>query len=139
MKATLYFLASVIGSAVMLFTGARSSATGVDFRRVSPDEAEALIRSNAGNSSFVILDIRTPGEYRDGHIPKAMLLDSYSPAFRENLAALDRNKAYFIYCRSASRTGRATAMMQELGFTKVFELRGGVRAWISSGRALHVQ
>jgi rhodanese-related sulfurtransferase len=140
MKNKLYTVASIIGAATMLFTGAgRVSAVGAQIRQVNPDQAAELIRSSVGNRNFVILDIRTPGEYRDGHLPNAVLLDFHSPAFRENLAALDRNKSYLMYCRSGNRSARALTMMRELGFMKVAELRGGIKAWISSGRTLNMQ
>jgi rhodanese-related sulfurtransferase len=140
MKNKLYTVASIIGATTMLFTGAgRVSAVGAEIRQVTPDQATELIRANAGNRNFVILDIRTPGEYRDGHLPNAVLLDFHSPSFRENLAALDRNKSYLMYCRSGNRSARALTMMSELGFMKVAELRGGIKAWISSGRMLNMQ
>jgi len=120
----------------LLLSGS-AHATGV--RQVTPEEAAALIRSNAGNRNFVILDIRTPGEYRDGHIPNSALLDFYSTSFRDSLAALDRDKTYLIYCRSDNRTGRAIGIMRELGFKKIYELRGGIKSWLSSGRTLQVQ
>lgn len=140
MKNKLYTYASIIGAATMLFTGAgRVIAAGAEIRQVNPEQAAELIRANAGNRNFVILDIRTPGEYRDGHIQNAVLLDFHSPSFRDNLAALDRNRTYFMYCRSGNRSGRALDMMGELGFMKVFELRGGIKAWLSSGRTLMMQ
>ncbi len=137
MKNKLYTYASILGAATMLFTGAgRVTAAGAEIRQGNPEEAQELIRANAGNRKFVILDIRTPGEYRNGHIPNAMLLDFHSPSFRGNLAALDKNRTYLMYCRSGNRSGRALTMMGELGFMKVFELRGGIKSWISSGRTL---
>ena len=67
------------------------------------------------------------------------LLDFYSTSFRDSLAALDRDKTYLIYCRSDNRTGRAIGIMRELGFKKIYELRGGIKSWLSSGRTLQVQ
>ncbi|HPG50058.1 MAG TPA: rhodanese-like domain-containing protein [Spirochaetota bacterium] len=140
MKNKIYAFASIIGAATMLFTGAgRVTAAGAEIRQVNPEQAAELIRANAGNRNFVILDIRTPGEYMDGHIPNAVLLNFHDPSFRDRLAALDKNKTYFVYCRSDNRSGRALAMMGELGFMKVFELRGGIKSWLSSGRTLKVQ
>ena len=140
MKKTINSLATIIGTAAMLFSGhGHGNATGADIRLVNPDEALVLIRSNAGNRQFMILDIRTPGEYRGGHIPNSVLLDYHSPGFRDSLAALDRDRAYFVYCRSGNRTGRAVDMMKELGFTRIYELRGGIRAWLSSGLTLQVR
>ncbi len=140
MKNIIYSLATIIGTAAMLFSGqGHGNATGADIRLVNPDEALALIRSNAGNRNFMILDIRTPGEYSGGHIPNSMLLDYHSPGFRDSLASLDRDKTYFIYCRSGNRTGRAVDIMKELGFTRVYELRGGIKSWLSSGLILEVR
>jgi rhodanese-related sulfurtransferase len=137
MKNKLYTFTSILGAFTLLFTGAgRVSAAGTEIRQVSPDEAAGLIQANAGNKNFVILDIRTPGEYRDGHIPNAVLLDFRSPVFRENLAGLDKNKTYLMYCRSGNRTGRAMDLVRELGFMRVFELRGGIKSWLASGRTL---
>lgn len=122
----------------MLFNGngRGTAAPGAEIRQVSADQAEELIKANTGNKNFVILDIRTPGEYSSGHIPNAVLLDFHSPAFKENLAGLNKNRTYLMYCRSGNRSARALDMMRELGFTRVLELRGGIKSWIASGRTL---
>lgn len=139
MKNKLYTFASILGALTLLVTGAgRASAAGSWLTRVSPDGAATLLQANAGKSNFVILDIRTPGEYSEGHIRNSVLLDYHSPSFSNGLAALDKNRTYFIYCRSGNRTGRALVMMEELGFKRVFELHGGIRAWLASGRTLQV-
>ena len=138
MKAKLYTIGSALGALSMLFSGnARvPAAPGAELRHVSADEAADLIKSGTGSRSFMILDIRTPGEYRGGHIPNAVLLDFHSPAFRDNLAALDKSRTYLMYCRSGNRSGRAMSLFGELGFMRVLELRGGIKAWVASGRTL---
>ncbi|MBN2161152.1 MAG: rhodanese-like domain-containing protein [Spirochaetes bacterium] len=140
MKHIIYTLASILSFISLSFLGTArvQGTTNAAIRQISPDEAEKLIRANAGSRDFVILDIRTPGEYRDGHIPGAALLDYYSLSFRSSLEALDKNRTYFVYCRSDNRTGRALKIMGDLGFTRVYELRGGIQAWLSSGRMLQV-
>ena len=82
---------------------------------------------------FVLLDIRTPAEVEAGHISGAVNLDSYSAAFRDDLATLDRDKVYLIYCRTGNRTGRAYSMMEELGFERVYDMGGGISQWIAAG------
>jgi rhodanese-related sulfurtransferase len=138
MKAKIYTIASALGALSMLFSGTSrvTAAPGAELRQVSADQAEELIKANMGNKNFVILDIRTPGEYSGGHIPNAVLLDFHSPSFRENLAGLDKNKTYLMYCRSGNRSGRAMSLFSELGFARVLELRGGIKSWIASGRTL---
>jgi rhodanese-related sulfurtransferase len=138
MKFIVFPLISAFYIVTLFFAGTShlNAADSTVIKQVSPDEAEKLIAANAGNRNFVVLDIRTPGEYRDGHFHEAVLLDFHSPTFREGLAALDKNRTYFMYCRSGNRSGRALAMMREMGFARVYELRGGILAWLSSGREL---
>ena len=96
---------------------------------VTPREAATVIRSMEDNPNFVLLDIRTPAEVEAGHISGASHLDFYNSAFEDDLKKLDRDKTYLIYCRSGNRTGQARAMMVGLGFSKVYDLNGGINAW----------
>jgi len=76
-----------------------------------------------------IIDVRTKMEYINGHIPKAKLMDIYLPTFASEILVLDKNKSYYLYCRSGSRSYHAGLFMIENGFTKVFNLRNGVLDW----------
>ena len=89
--AALAFLAAGIGT---------GTARGETTRNMGPGEAQALIRENAGKKDFVVLDVRTPGEFAQGHIKGAVLVDYRSPAFREEMAGRDRAKTYLVYCRT---------------------------------------
>ncbi|AKG90678.1 Rhodanese-related sulfurtransferase [Geoglobus ahangari] len=125
------FLALMVVAAALL-AGCSSQQSQV-FKTISPDEAYKLIQENANNPDFVIIDIRTPQEYKAGHIPKAINIDYYSPTFKEELNKLDKSKTYLIYCRTGHRTGNTMPIMKELGFQKVYEIRGGITAWASKG------
>ena len=74
----------------------------------------------------ILLDIRTPQEFAAGHIPGAVLLDFHHPAFRFELANLDRSAPYFIYCRTGNRTRQAMRLFRELGFASVVGLDKGI-------------
>ncbi len=74
------------------------------------------------SESAVILDVRTPEEYAEGHLEGAELLDFNSGEFSAALPSLDPDAAYFVYCRSGNRSGQAVAMMKEAGFTTVTDL-----------------
>lgn len=102
-------------------------------RNVKPDEAQALIRENAGNRNFVVLDVRTPREFAQGHLEGAVLIDYHSPGFREELAGLDRTKSYLVYCRTGNRSSRALGLMEKLGFPHTYHLEGGIRRWLEEG------
>jgi rhodanese-related sulfurtransferase len=75
----------------------------------------------------VVLDVRTRGEFSDGHIPRAVNIDLMSPSFTGAIDKLDRNKTYLVYCRSGNRSGEACSIMTSRGF-KAFNLAGGIGA-----------
>ena len=110
-------------------TGGGIPAYGVITGRQALDVILAL----QDDPEFVLLDIRTPTEVEAGHISGAANIDFYSPTFRDDLAALDRDKAYLIYCRSGNRTGQAYNIMDELGFEQVYNMGGGISQWIAGG------
>ncbi len=98
-----------------------------------PGAAWELVAERLSADNFLVLDVRTPGEFARGHLPLAVNLDFYRPDFEDRLAELDGDATYLVYCRSGARSARATRLMEALGFTKVYELRGGILAWEQAG------
>jgi len=78
----------------------------------------------------VVLDVRTPEEYAEKHIPEAQLLYiNDAKNFMDDLEQMDKSKAYFVYCRSGARSARACSVMQQYGFPVTFNLLGGILEW----------
>ena len=75
-----------------------------------------------------LLDVRTPGEFATGTINGAQNIDVSSPQFQAALKNLDKDREYFLFCRSGNRSGSACKMMADQGF-KVHNLAGGIGAW----------
>lgn len=84
----------------------------------------------------VILDVRTPAEFADGHIANAINIDAQSGNFAAEIEGLDKTKTYAVYCRSGNRSGTATQIMAEAGFSKLYNMNGGTIDWANSGFAL---
>ena len=81
-------------------------------------------------TNAVILDVRSQEEFDQGHIPQAQLLDIRQPqAFMDGIAELDRNKTYFVYCRSGARSAQACQLMKQHGIVNCFNLLGGIMEW----------
>ena len=118
--------------AALVLTGCLTA----DERILDPRAAHELIERNRGRSDFLILDVRTPGEFRRGFIEGAVLMDYYAPEFRERFAALDRSATIFVYCHSGSRSSDVLHLADKLGFARVFDLRGGIAAWVAEGLPL---
>ncbi len=101
---------------------------------VSPKEFKKFTSKITKNDvKNILLDVRTLPEFQSGHIKNAKMLDFNKADFRKKLSVLDKNKKYFIYCRSGSRSGRALNIMKEMGFTTVYNLKGGINNWIKNG------
>lgn len=80
-----------------------------------------------------LVDIRTAGEFAEGHIEKAINYDWYGATFEKQISLLDKSKPVFIYCHSGGRSAAAVSKMKSLGFTNVYELAGGISNWIGDG------
>ena len=84
-------------------------------------------------SDLVILDVRTPEEFAEGHLEGAVMIDFYDLDFADQLAELDPDVPYLLYCRSGNRSGQTLALMEELGFTDVADVDGGINQWQAAG------
>jgi len=104
-----------------------------EYRNLSPAQARELIGKQAGNPDFVLLDVRTPGEFQSERIGGAVMIDYNSRNFRAELAGLDREKTYLVYCRTGNRSTGALKGMREEGFRNVYHLDGGIVKWKEAG------
>ncbi len=110
-----------------------SISRSAGFEDISVEECYTLIQENKNNPDFIILDVRTPAEYASGYIENAVNIDYYEDDFEETLDTYGKNKTYLIYCRTANRTASVMSIMQRLEFTEVYNMQGGINAWISAG------
>ncbi len=80
-----------------------------------------------------LVDVRTPNEYREGYIKGAKLINFFDKDFLEQMSKLDKDKELYIYCRSGNRSGQAAKKVKSLGFTKIYDLKGGIKNWNAKG------
>ncbi len=81
----------------------------------------------------IVLDVRTPEEFEEARLDGAIMIDFYDDDFADQLAGLDRDATYVLYCRSGNRSGQTTSIMADLGFTDVADVDGGIIAWQDAG------
>ena len=96
---------------------------------VIPQRAYELLRNNASNPGFLVLDVRTPAEFGGGHVPEATNVDFEASDFAAQLSKLNNDKTSLVYCHTGSRSGQATALMNSMGFKHVYDVQGGMSAW----------
>ena len=93
----------------------------------------AEFQAKTQESGVVVLDVRTRGEFNEGHIANAINIDVESDTFLNEISSLDKTKSYAVYCRSGRRSADAVNKMNEAGFTKLFNLNAGIIDWQSAG------
>lgn len=79
--------------------------------------------------NVMIIDVRTPGEFNQGHIPNALLIDYNSGFFAQQVEKLDRDQTYLLYCAGGGRSSRAAEILTEKGFKAVYNLENGFSQW----------
>lgn len=126
------FLFFTVVAAGFLFRPPAARAEGAN-TNLSPAQAREMIGGQAGKADFVILDVRTPGEFRSERIDGAVLVDYNSGTFRSDVGALDRGKTYLVYCRTGNRSSGAIRVMKEEGFRNLYHLDGGILGWKEAG------
>ena len=125
MKKIVFFIASLI-----LLVGCTSTTAGVTNMNVSE------FSEKISEPGIILLDVRTPGEFAEGFIEGARLIDFQSGNFESEIASLDKNTTYAVYCRSGNRSGQAAKIMHDAGFHNLYNLDGGVIDWANAGLPL---
>ncbi|MFN8146753.1 MAG: rhodanese-like domain-containing protein [Candidatus Nanopelagicales bacterium] len=127
MKKLLVLLAALLGVSLLAACGSSGSVTTVD--------PQAFL-STAKQQGVVVVDVRTPSEYAAGHVDGAINIDVEGGAFDAEIAKLDKNATYAVYCHSGRRSGLATDAMAKAGFTHVYNLQGGISDLQSAGATI---
>ena len=109
-------------------TGCSAQSDGISI--LTP---QVFIEQAKADTTGIILDVRTPGEYQEEHLAGAQQLDFLNTeAFDAGIKQLDKSHTYYVYCRSGKRSHHACMKMQKLGL-KVFDMEGGILNWKKLG------
>ena len=119
---------AIIVSALLVLTGCSSAS--------SADVNAAEFQAKTQESGVITLDVRTPGEFMEGHLVNAINIDVENPSFGTEIAKLDKTATYAVYCRSGRRSASAISTMKDAGFTNMFNLNAGVQEWAQAGLPL---
>ncbi len=120
----------------MILSCRAQTGTAVSSASAGPDEFE----KGFSTSGAQVLDVRTPGEFKSGHLKNAMHADWNNPEeFKQRLQYVDKNRPVFVYCLAGGRSAAAAAWLKEKGFTQVINLTGGINAWKNAGKPVEGQ
>ena len=90
------------------------------YQLITPESAKIMME----DSSVVILDVRTPEEYKEGHIEGSILIPDYEILETAEKILTDKNQTILVYCRSGNRSKQASEKLVNLGYTDVIEIGG---------------
>jgi rhodanese-related sulfurtransferase len=98
-------------------------------------DADAYLKLKASTPGLQLLDVRTPEEVAGGIIEGASHINVHDADFVEKAAqALDKNAPLVLYCKAGGRSAKAADLLAEQGFSKIYNLTGGITAWESAGK-----
>ena len=115
-----------------------SCGTGEAQKSVSlgPQEFEKQL---ATEGERILLDVRTPGEFGERHLAGALNIDYNGADFDARIEKLDKAQPVYVYCLSGGRSAAAAQTLTEIGFTKVFEMNGGISRWIAENHPVEAE
>lgn len=105
---------------------------GNTYKQFTAQQCDSLIKVNETNPNFVILDVRTPGEWNNYHIEGSINRSTGLSDFTTQLDALPKHKIFLLHCQSGGRSAGAFAKMKDLEFAEVYEMIGGINSWRSA-------
>lgn len=82
----------------------------------------------------ILVDVRTPKEFNQGHLENALLIDWMGDSFVEEFNKIDKDKTIYLYCRSGRRSANATKYLDSLGYKDVYNLKGGYIVWAGKNK-----
>ncbi len=98
-------------------------------------DADAYLQLKASTPDLQLLDVRTPEEVAGGIIASAQHINVHDTDFAEKASkALDKNLPLVLYCKAGGRSAKAADLLAQQGFSKIYNLTGGIIAWESAGK-----
>lgn len=89
-------------------------------------DSEDFISKYKNTQNAILIDVRTSIEFDGSHIEGAVNLDYQNPNFINEVKKLDKDKTYFVYCRSGNRSSKSISIMKNYGIKDIYDLKGGI-------------
>jgi len=121
MKKLIIFLLSM----TLLTACAAPADKDISYRQITMDEAVVMMEEETG---YVILDVRTPEEFAEKHIPGAINIPNETIGTDEITQLADKDQLILVYCRSGNRSKQASEKLAALGYSNIVEF-GGINDW----------
>jgi rhodanese-related sulfurtransferase len=122
-----YLLISLLLTCV--FHSCKQTPKAQSLKLISTNEMIELMDTE----EIQLVDVRTPSEYNEGHVPDAQNINFYDENFDQQIETLDKSKPIIVYCKSGGRSAKCASKLVEKGFEKIYDLEGGFSQWKFKG------
>ena len=112
-------------SLMLLSSCGTPGSSSLSYRQISMDKAVKMMKDE---KNYIILDVRRPDVYAEGHIPGAINVPNEEIGTAEISELLDKSQLILVYCRSGRRSKEASKKLAGLGYTNIVEF-GGINDW----------
>jgi phage shock protein E len=125
------FLTVIISLGMLAVVQAADEPNKTDggVNHVNAKQAQKLVEEK----KVIVLDVRTPGEFKQGHIPGATNIDFRTPDFETRIGQLDKTKTYLVHCASGGRSTQSLPILKREELNSVYHLDGGFNGWKKEG------
>jgi phage shock protein E len=130
MKSKLLMGVMILGAVVAMVEAAEEPKKidqGVN--HVTAKEAQRLV----AEKQMVVLDVRTPAEFKEGHIPGATNIDFRATDFQKRIGQLEKSKTYLVHCATGGRSMQSLPILRKQELKSVYHLDGGFNGWKKEG------
>lgn len=96
----------------------------------------ADFETKSTKKNTLVIDVRTPGEVAEGHLPGSVNINFLGENFAQEIDVLNKKSTYLVYCKTGIKSRKAADLMQKAGFQHVYMLDGGFTAWKAAGKPI---
>ena len=122
----------LIAVAILFVACQESKTPDPSVELITVEEMDSLVELG----KVQLIDVRTPEEYNEGHIENALNINFYDDNFEELIEQVDKTKPVAVYCGKGGRSAKCASYMKNAGFTKIYDLNGGITEWKFKGKEL---
>jgi len=115
---------------LLIAIGCKKNENNDTVELITVEEMDSLLKM--GNVQLI--DVRTPQEYANGYIEGAVNIDFRDKNFESLIEKVDKSKPVAVYCGRGGRSGKCSTFMKKAGFTKIYDLDGGITEWKYKGK-----
>lgn len=120
----IFKIKTVVVTFLFVFSLVACTKSSDKIKTISSTELQSKV-----GQQIQLIDVRTPEEFLENNIEGSQNIDISSKDFEQKVAQLDQNKPIYVYCRKGSRSRKAAQKLEDLGFTEIYDLKGGILEW----------